>query len=189
MVYKLWIDKDRDTLNKLNFQTMVKGVAPIKNKGKHEKRYLELYMGFDIETTTTASHHGFMYHWQFAINDIVIFGTRWHEFTQIIEKLKKDLVLRKTTRVIIWIANLSFEFSFLCRHVNITRLFAKEQRKPLIVEIDNCIELRDCLQVSGGSLASLAKDYCKTQKMKGDLDYSKLRNYDDGKKLTEAEEK
>ena len=113
MVYKLWIEKDRKTLMHSNFQGQVKGCASIVNRGRKGRRYLEVYCGFDIETTTTETHHGFMYHWQMSINDIVIFGTRWYEFVQIIEKLKKDLILRKTTRLIIWVANLGFEFQFM----------------------------------------------------------------------------
>lgn len=36
--------------------------------------------------------------------------------------------------------------------------------------------MRDPLPISGGSLAQLAKDFTKTQKLVGDLDYSILRN-------------
>ena len=189
MIYRLWIDKDRKEIDQMNFNTLVHDCVPLKNRGKNAKRYLEIYSGFDIETTTTESHHGFMYHWQLSLNHIVIFGTRWYEFTQIIEKLKKDLHLRKNTRIIIWIANLSFEFSFMARHLNITRIFAKEQRQPIICEVDECIEFRDCLQITGGSLKSLAEDFCTTQKMSGDLDFSIMRNYEDGKHLNEKEEK
>lgn len=185
----MWIDKDREELNQMNFNTLVHDCIAIRNRGKNALRYLEVYGGFDIETTTTESHHGFMYHWQLSLNHIVIFGTRWFEFNQIIEKLKRDLKLRKSTRIILWVANLSFEFSFMAKHLNITNIFAKEQRQPMIAVEDDCIEFRDCLQITGGSLESLAKDFCKTRKMKGDLDYDVIRNYEDGKNLTEKEEK
>lgn len=147
--------------------------------GRKPIYYIKLYCGFDIETTNIIDENtktAYMYIWQMSFNDFVLLGKTWDEFIQVITMIKRCNNLSSTIRVIIWIANLSFEFQFIRKRVNITRVFAKEKRKPMYAMIDDCIELRDPLLISGGSLAQLAKDYTKTQKMKGDLDYSIKRN-------------
>lgn len=149
----------------------------IKNRGKNAKRYLELYCGFDIETTTLENHHAYMYCWQFSINSIVIMGRHWSEFLDLLQTLQKIYTLRETTRIIIWVANLGFEFQFMRKLLNISHLFAKHKREPLYFIHDKCIEFRECLSISGGNLAQLAKDYCRTPKLVGDLDYSKERSF------------
>lgn len=153
-----------------------KGLANI-NKGKHAKSYHTCYCGFDIETTNIYEEkRAYMYHWQFSINNYVIMGRTWKEFLQLLDLLKKYLDLSEKHRLIIWVANLSFEFGFFRKWVNVTHLFAKEMQKPLLVEVDNCIEFRECLSISGGSLAYLAETYTKTQKLKGDLNFEIKRN-------------
>lgn len=147
--------------------------------GRKPIYYMKLYSGFDIETTNIIDDNtktAYMYIWQMAFNDFVLLGRTWDEFIQVITMIKRCNNLSSSIRIIIWIANLSFEFQFIRKRVNITRVFAKEKRKPMYAMIDDCIELRDPLLISGGSLAQLAKDYTKTQKMKGDLDYSIKRN-------------
>lgn len=143
--------------------------------GRKPIYYMQLYCGFDIETTNIIYDNiktAYMYIWQLSFNDFVLLGRTWEEFIQVITMVKRLNGLSKTNRIIIWIANLSFEFQFIRKRVNITRVFAKEKRKPMYAMIDDCIELRDPLLISGGSLAQLAKDYTKTQKMVGDLDYT-----------------
>ena len=153
-----------------------KGLVNIK-KGKNAISYHQVYSGFDIETTQLLNNkHAYMYHWQISINNYVIFGRKWKEFVELLELLKEYLELSESKRLIIWVANLSFEFAFFRKWVNVTHIFAKEMQKPLLVEIDNCIEFREALSISGGSLAYLAKNYTITQKMTGDLDYSIMRN-------------
>ena len=129
--------------------------------GRKPIYYMQLYCGFDIETTNIIYDNtktAYMYIWQLAFNDFVLLGRTWEEFIQVITMVKRLNGLSKSTRIIIWIANLSFEFQFIRKRVNITRVFAKEKRKPMYAMIDDCIELRDPLLISGGSLAQLAKE-------------------------------
>lgn len=155
----------------------------ISKKGKRKKCYLELYMGFDIETYTTEKHNGYMYIWQFSIygkmGNYIIIGRTWGEFKELIDTLIEHLDLCSMRRVIIGVANLSFEHQFIKRHFagRWTNIFAKEKRTPIYAVIDDCIEFRDILMITGGSLYTLAKEYTTTQKLKGDLDYSIPRNY------------
>lgn len=141
--------------------------------------YLHLYSGFDIETTNLINgdnKRAYMYIWQVSFNHMAYCGRTWEEFTDLLKILKYKLKLTITRRIIIWVANLSFEFQFFRKLVNVTDIFAKEKRQPLLIVIDDCIEFRECLSLSGGSLEQLAKDYTKTQKMVGDLDYKLKRN-------------
>lgn len=151
-------------------------IAPIRNRGKRALRYVKLYSGFDIETTTLQNHHAYMYVWQMSFNGKVVMGRRWNEFKQLISWVKSVLSLRETTRVIVWIANINFEFQFMRKHFQITDSFAKSKRELLYFVVDGCIEFRDCLAVSGGNLAYLARNFCTTQKLVGELDYSKERS-------------
>lgn len=146
--------------------------------GRKPINYLMLYSGVDIETTNMLdTKHAYMYIWQIALNETVLLGRTWDEFTLVIRILEEYNNLCSSKRIIIWIANLSFEFQFIRKRFNFTKIFAKEQRKPLYAIIDDCIELRDPLPISGGSLEQLAKDYTITQKLVGDLDYNLIRNY------------
>ena len=146
-------------------------------KGKCPKKYLKLYCGFDIETTNIPeTKHAYMYIWQFSFNDNVLFGRTWNEFIYLIDKIKKYNNLSKSVHIIVWIANMNFEFSFINSYLNITRIFAKEKRKPLYFEVDECIEFREALTISGGSLEYLANTFTTTKKLVGDLDYSIPRN-------------
>ena len=136
--------------------------------------YLRIPAGFDIETTT-VKRYSFMYHAQFSLGDQIYLFRTWYDFEQLYGELQK-LCKKAKARLLIWVANLGYEFSYVCRRIKISRVFAKSERHPLTVDSGK-IQFRDCLAVSGqGGLANLAKNYCKTPKLVGDLDYSVLRN-------------
>ena len=159
------------------------------HKGKTWVKYHMIYCGFDIETTT-INEKAYMYKWQFGYKkhgdmQYVVTGRTWTEFSRMIRQLKRKLALRDSLRLIVWIANFSYEFQFIRKIINMTDIFAKTSRNPLFAYSDG-IEFRDCLAVSQGSLAYLAKCWTNTKKLKGDLDYSILRN--SKTPLTEKEE-
>lgn len=155
-----------------------KEVAINVKKGKSPKYYLPLYSGFDIETTNLAEEKkAYMYIWQMSFGDDVIFGRTWNDFINLLEIVKRVNRLSTKVHIIIWVANLGFEFQFIRKYLNVTRMFAKEKRQPLYFEVDNCIEFRDCLAISGGNLDYLSKNFTDVKKLVGDLDYSILRNH------------
>lgn len=163
----------------------------IAKKGKNKHCYLQLYCGFDIETYTTESHNGYMYIWQFSIygkdGNFIIIGRTWEQFVALIDMLIYDLNLSVEKRIICAVANLGFEHQFMKKHFcgRWSKIFAKEKRAPVYAIIDDCVEFRDVLLITGGSLNTLAKEYTTTQKLVGDLDYSIPRNYTT--QLTEQE--
>ena len=139
------------------------------------KKYLLIGCGFDIETTKMEKN-SYMYHWQMSYGNSVFLGRTWESFIDLIYKIKEKLKLKKNERLLMYIANLSFEFQFLRKRLPITDIMAKAKRNPIMLEIDGFIEVRDALAITGTNLATLAKNYCTTQKLVGDLDYSILRN-------------
>lgn len=143
--------------------------------------YTDLCCGFDIETTTLDNKNAYMYIWQFSINEYTFIGRTWQEFLFFLDDLAecicKNKYSKRKVHVIIWVANLGFEFQFIRKKLNINKLFARKEREPLYFLANEVFEFRDCLSISGGSLAYLAKMYTKTQKLVGDLDYSIIRNH------------
>lgn len=132
------------------------------------------FAGDYIKVVDTA--YAYMYVWQMAINDHVIIGRTWEQFDDTINHIVDTLHLNSTRRLRIWIANLGCEFQFIRKRLKIATVFAKSNRDPVVVELQNGIILQDCLAISGGSLEQLANDFCATKKLKGDLKYTTPRN-------------
>lgn len=148
-------------------------------RGRNGYKFIKVHAGFDIETTNKLvgeNKLAFMWIWQFSFNDLIIIGRHWNEFNELLRRICILNHLNSKTRMIIWIANMSFEFQFMRKWVNVTKIFARTTRKPLQAIVMNCFEFRDALAITGGSLETLANDYTKTKKLVGDLDYSIERN-------------
>lgn len=165
-------------------------------RGKNKIEMLELYAGFDIETTTITTEDGdhlaFAYHFQFSIGtprglNIYLFR-KWDHLLSFLDSVVEFYKLGPQRHMICGIANMGFEFSFLAPRLEWDSgewdFFAKERYKPLKATYHG-IEFREVLSITGGNLAQLAKDYCTTQKLVttdehgnkiSDLDYKKIRN-------------
>lgn len=130
--------------------------------------------GFDIETTRVQDR-AYMYHWQFSFNKILICGRTWEKFVELVDMLNTWLNWQKAI-IIVWVANLGHEFSFLGPRFQWKNIFAVATHEPLKAKTGR-IEFRECLSISGqGGLKNLAKNYTTTQKAVNDLDYSVSRN-------------
>ena len=143
----------------------------VKDKKKNIGR---VCAGFDIETTRIGER-SYMYHWQFAWNDVVILGRKWEQFEYLCRLL--DLFAKRNkVELVIWVANLGYEFSYIGRRLPWKRIFATDSHHPLVVQYEN-LQFREALDISGqGGLRQLAKNFCQTQKLVGDLDYEIIRN-------------
>lgn len=177
--------------------------------GKHAYKLLEIYAGFDIETTNinqvdadAYGWHAYAYHMQLTLytdkEKYVYLFRYWENVLWFFDHIADVYSLGPYTHLLIWIANFSFEFQFMRRRLKWDQgefdFFAKEERQPLKATYRG-IEFRECLAISGGSLAQLAKDYCTTQKLItegpngekiSDLDYSIERSSETP--LTDQEE-
>lgn len=168
-------------------------------QGKYSNNYWNLKCGFDIETTTYIDK-AYMYIWQIGINNKAFYGNTWEEFNDCLniincyidylnrQKAKEKHKKEFKAQAICFIHNIAFEWQFVRKEIPVTDVFLKSLREPLYFESDN-IKFLDSFQITHMSLAKLAKRYCTTQKMVGDIDYTILRNATDGKNLTDKEKK
>lgn len=141
---------------------------------ENHQKILRIRCGFDIETTK-QDHHAFMYHWQFVLDDNVLTGRKWEDFEHLVERLDTWCDWQKSI-ILVWVANLGHEFSFIGRRFEWKSVFAVDAHHPLKARTGR-VEFRECLTISGaGGLKNLARNYCKTQKAENDLDYSVSRN-------------
>lgn len=157
----------------------IKGKAHYECHSVGYKSYLNIPMSFDIETTSLETG-AYMYIWMFAIYNNVIIGRTWEDFKKFLYLLADIIEAKQSQRVIVWVHNLSFEFQFIRRLLDFSDCngtFFKEARKILYGKpADLPFEFKDSMAMTNSSLKRLAKDYCKVQKLVGDLDYRKLRN-------------
>lgn len=160
-----------------NCEDYIQKVLPKKRKAKifynkHE-RYARISAGFDIETTRIETR-GYMWCWTVTIDGDTCYCRLWSEFERLIEAINY-LCDKLNACIIVWVANLGYEFSYIGRRFEWTKLFATDSHEPLIARTGR-VEFRECLTISGqGGLKNLAKNYTKTQKMVGDLDYDVIR--------------
>lgn len=163
---------------------------------------------FDIETTSimynpaTGEHelynkdhepeyynswqkYGYMYIWQFSINDMVVYGRTWPEFIEFLTVLKKLFIGRK----FIYVFNLGFEFQFIKDLFDDLNIFARANHKVILARSDSFnIEFRCALFLTNMKLENLAENYnLPVTKMSGDLDYNKIRH--NKSKLTAKEKR
>lgn len=191
MIYYFEDDKE-DIENKLKEIYEAAGII--------HNNILNVGASFDIETTQINEgdkHHAYMYVWQFGIEDAVIIGRTWAEFLQFYTLLVNCLQLgqkiypkRKTSpkrKLICLVHNLAFEWSFICKRLPwalkktkegyIPQIFAKDAHNVITAVTKDNLEFRCTLNLTGKSLAKLAKDYGLTaQKQVGKLDYLVNRN-------------
>lgn len=165
----------------------VKLICNKKRRTCKSETYLYTGGGYDTESTTILNEENkpvcaFVYHVQIHINGNYFYMRQLDLivpfFRALSEKIKEYKNAVNQPKLIIWVANLSHEWSFFKRQlalIGITDSFAKEERQPLKIEIDNTIQFRECIGLFGRSLAHIAEQNTETQKLKGDLDYTKIR--------------
>lgn len=141
-----------------------------------KKEYIYDFSGFDIETTK-GQHGSYMYIWSFNINGMTRTGRTWNELKEFLTSVKRIYKIGKKQRFFVWVHNLSYEFQFIRKTFNITEIFAKSKREILKCVIDDWLEFRDSMAISGCSLAKTVSLYdLPVKKMVGDLDYLIKRN-------------
>ena len=174
--------------------SMLGKMLDCKDSKKRNITYLEIPCAFDIETTNIFQRepdgsiasdprpYAFMYHWQFCLDDQVCFGRTWNEFIKLLKQLEDRMNLNNKRRLVIWCHNLSFEFQFFRRFVNVIDSFCKDEREPLKIVIEGGIEFRDSYALSNMTL----QKFCQNEpgvihyKLSGDdFDYDKIRTAED----------
>ena len=91
-------------------------LRPYKVVSKNKRKYIDKIATFDIETTTIenvsreTSPYGFMYNWQFCIDEKVIMGRTWDEYKEFLNRVTKKLYTSNKKHLVVYVHNLSFEF-------------------------------------------------------------------------------
>lgn len=163
-----------------NITNMVNHAKKIKTNKKIT--YYELVTSFDIETTSTKQNEqkfAFMYIWQFAFEDIIVYGRTWEEYQQFINKLVEILHLNSRTRLVVYVHNLGYEFQFMRKYFEWedNGVFAVDTREPVKALTTDGIEYKDSYILAGLNLDHVAKNLQnhKIDKLVGYLDYSQIR--------------
>lgn len=135
---------------------------------------LDCVCAFDIETTTIAPEkYGFMYLWQFCVEDRVIMGRRWEDFIFFMAKLKQFA----PGNLIVYVHNLGFEFQFMRNFFGWDNVFATEKRKVLKCATGN-IEFRCSWRLFNMSFAKVCEKNGMEYYKRGGFDYKKTRTAD-----------
>ena len=184
-----------------------------------DNKYVHFGCGFDIETTKipkekvninmiripnrelgvkTISEYidqkefSIMYVWQFAIDEVTIIGRTMEEFKELLQRLNKYYMLDERHKLLVYIHNMKFEFSFIKNQLNWkmkeikkdgivvdTRpdIFSTDGRTIIKGMTEEYVEFRDSYILTQTSLAKMAEDYeLGIEKLKGELDYSLIRH-------------
>lgn len=172
-----------------------------KDSKKRSVNYLNIPCAFDIETTNIYKRdsegnilseprpYAFMYQWQFCLDDCVCFGRTWEEFQVLIRELEKRMNLSLSNRLVVYVHNLPFEWTFMSKFLNYHEGFFREERKPLKIVTKEGIEFRCSYALSNMSLNRFCKNEANVThyKLSGDdYNYEKIRT--PKTTLTEAEE-
>ena len=117
---------------------------------------------------------GSMYIWMFGINNTVVYGRKWSEFTEFIDNLSFKI----QEKWICYIHNLAFELQFLFNVIHDFSVFARKAHRPIKAEsAEYNVEFRCSYMLTQLSLANCVKGYdLPIEKMSGDLDYDVPRN-------------
>lgn len=139
---------------------------------------------FDIETSsfynTRDEKTAIMYVWQFGFNGRVIMGRTWEEFFEFLNALVDALELSDKRFLYIYVHNLAYEFQFIRKWFDWTKIFALKKRKVLYAQYAPAgLEFRCSYLLANAGLAHVGDKLLSrypVKKMVGDLDYSKIRH-------------
>lgn len=141
--------------------------------GKNKQKFLDLICAFDIETTGIPEiRNSIMYIWQFQIGEeLTVFGRTWDQFSEFLIRSKK--YIRKNCRVLVFVHNLSYEFSFLkgIYKFSIEEVFAVQRRKVLKCSMYQTFEFRCSYIQSNMSLGDFTRKMNVKHRKLNDFDY------------------
>lgn len=153
-------------------------------KSTRKIEYLNAPVAFDIETTSFSDERGekrgLMYAWTFGLRFGLIQGRTWSLLQALFTLLSRRLNLSADRRMVVYVHNLEFEFQFMRKYFEWERVFAIRDREPLYALTKEGIEFRCSYKLTNYSLDRVAEgltDY-EIRKLKGNLDYSKIRHQD-----------
>lgn len=146
------------------------------NGTKSRKIYKNIWCAFDIETTRLEGDNSIMYVWSFQFGEYcTVMGRTWEEYKAFLRKLKSKL---GGTWLVIYVHNLSYEYSFLkgIYDFQSEEVFAIGGRKVIKCDMMDAFEYRCSYYQNNTNLDVMAKQWAKTRKESGKrFNYSKVR--------------
>lgn len=124
---------------------------------RRKKCYVNIPISFDIETSSFKENNekrAILYAFTLVINDISFLGRSYDDLNFFIQTLKEKWELSDKRRIIIYVHNLSYEFQFLRKRFNFSKVFLNDNRNVIYAETDEII-FRCSYMLSGYSLAKL----------------------------------
>lgn len=120
---------------------------------------------------------GCMYMYGIGINGKVVIHHTYEEMISDLKRIVDYYQLSLEKRMIFFVHNLSYEMQWIRKHFKWYKVFAIEERKPIYAIMDNGIELRCSLLLSGYRLEKLGDQLTKykVKKLVGSLDYDLIR--------------
>lgn len=155
--------------------------APVKGPDKVKVRVYNVPASLDIETTSFMDGEdkcACMYIWMFGINGNVIIGREWADILKMFDTIVEHLGLSPERQLPVYVHNLAFEFQFIRKRFEWSRVFAIENRRPVEAVTVTGIDFKCSYILSGYALGKLDDELQKyhVEKMEGDLDYSLFRH-------------
>ena len=186
--------------NGFNFSTKLsKEMLITKGNKKITNRsipFVNIGAGFDCETSQFDNHKkynkkdknelelyrnalkSFVYIWQFSVGDDIYLCREYKLFLNFLNDLDNAIdEVHPRAGLIVWDCNLTFEYTFFIELIKtgVRKIFARSKNDILSLDYGKHIKIREPLGVFGKSLKDIAKNYTKTQKLVGDLDYNLIR--------------
>lgn len=138
--------------------------------------YAQHVAAFDIETTDWGDFSS-MYIWQFAIDDLVVFGRTWDDLRGWIQRLKAEIGLSIDHRLIVYDQLLRYEFQYYKHYliVDPVDLIARSERDVIKCMVQGCLEFRDSYVYTEKSLKMMGEEI-GIPKL-GGYDYARKRHH------------
>ena len=154
------------------------------SKGKKNKTHYinNVFLTLDIETTSYRSKENekraTCYLIGVSYNEHFIYLRHYCQLIAFLKMISKKYNLNSKRRMVVYIHNLSFEFHFLAKWLDIDNVFASEKRDLYYFTTMSGFEFRDSLKLSQCKLEKVAEDLktTKIKKLVGELDYSLIRH-------------
>lgn len=171
-----------EDINSFDYSIILKAPCQKRKQGNpksrnNKKQYKDLFCAFDIETTNDESiQQAYMYIWQFQIEDHTVVGRSWLEFKEFLFNIRQQL--RDNEYLMIYVHNLSFEFSFLkgIYSFDAAEVFPIEPRKILKCQMYDHFEFRCSYLLTNMSLDAFTAKMNVTRKLSGEeFNYNKIR--------------
>lgn len=152
-----------------------------------KKEYLKRWISLDTETSHNHDLEnpiGWVYQWAFKFGEEVVYGRKPSELVQVLRIIKEYYQLDKTKRCVVYVHNLSYDFSYLKDFIidafGDFKILAIAKHHIITFTVEG-FEFRCSYKLSNKSLAKWSSDLgCINRKLEGFVDYEKIHYQTEG---------